>query len=80
MDNKSLKSFEELNCWKVCREVRQYIAEIVKKYPNDEKYRLVADMYRAAGPLPIILLKDSEDFIIKRIFNSAEYHGVLSTS
>ncbi|MEK6529139.1 MAG: four helix bundle protein [Nitrospirota bacterium] len=48
MNNKSLKNFEELDCWKVCREVRQYIAEIVRKYPNDEKYRLVDDMLRAA--------------------------------
>lgn len=48
MNSKSLKNFGELDCWKICREVRQYIAEIVKKYPNDEKYRLVDDMLRAA--------------------------------
>jgi four helix bundle protein len=44
----SFKSFEELECWKACREVRQFIAELVKKYPNDEKFRLVDDMLRAA--------------------------------
>ncbi|MBI4837624.1 MAG: four helix bundle protein [Nitrospirae bacterium] len=50
MDDKKdcLKTFEELNCWKTCREVRQYIAKIVKNYPNDEKYRLIDDMLRAA--------------------------------
>ncbi len=42
------KSFEELDCWKVCREVRQYIAQIVKKFPDNERYRLVNDMLRAA--------------------------------
>ncbi len=44
----SYKSFEELDCWKACREVRLYIAKLVKKYPSDEKYRLVDDMLRVA--------------------------------
>ncbi len=44
----SYKSFENLDCWKACREVRQDIAKIVKTYPNDERYRLVNDMLRAA--------------------------------
>ena len=44
----SLRSFEELECWKACREVRRYIAELVIKYPKEEKFRLVDDMLRAA--------------------------------
>ncbi len=48
MNKESFKSFEELECWKACREVRKFIAELVKKYPNDEKYRLVDDMLRAS--------------------------------
>ncbi len=44
----SFKSFEELDCWKACREVRKYIAKLVKKYPKEEKYRLVDDMLRAS--------------------------------
>jgi four helix bundle protein len=44
----SFKSFEELECWKACTEVRRYIAELVKKYSKDEKYRLVDDMLRAS--------------------------------
>ena len=44
----SFKSFEELDCWKACREVRQYIAKLVKKYPKDEKYRLVDNMIRSS--------------------------------
>jgi four helix bundle protein len=43
-----LKSFEDLDCWRACRSVRQYIVGLLKKYPNDEKYRLVDDMLRAA--------------------------------
>ena len=46
--NLSYKSFEDLDCWKACREVRQFISELVKKYPRDEKFSLVDDMKRAA--------------------------------
>jgi hypothetical protein len=45
---RSFKGFEELDSWKSCREVRQFIAQLVKKYPNDEKYRIVDNMLRAA--------------------------------
>ena len=48
MSKKSFKSFEDLECWKACTEVRRYITELVKKYPKDEKYSLVDDMKRAA--------------------------------
>ena len=50
MNNKkdSFKSFEELDCWKACRAARQYIAKLVKKYPVEEKFRLVDDMLRAS--------------------------------
>jgi len=48
MKKKSFKSFEELDCWKACREVRKFIYELVKKFPSDEKYGLVQDMRRAA--------------------------------
>ena len=44
----NLKSFEELDCWQACRYVRQFIAALVKKYPPDERFRLVDNMLRAA--------------------------------
>jgi four helix bundle protein len=47
-EKESFRSFEELDCWKVCTEVRRYITELVKKYPQDEKFALVDDMKRAA--------------------------------
>jgi four helix bundle protein len=46
--NTSISSFEDLNCWKTCRELRQYIAKIVKQYPSDERFRLIDNMLRAA--------------------------------
>jgi hypothetical protein len=48
MKKKSYKSFEELDCWKACREVRKFVYELVKKYPKEELYGLVQDMRRAA--------------------------------
>ena len=44
----SFKSFEELDCWKACREVRRCIYKLVKKFPREELYGLVQDMRRAA--------------------------------
>jgi four helix bundle protein len=46
--NRSFKSFEDLDCWKACREVRKFIYELVQKYPREELYGLVSDMKRAA--------------------------------
>jgi four helix bundle protein len=44
----SLKSFEDLDCWKAGTEVRRFIMTIVKKFPLEEKYSLTNDMTRAA--------------------------------
>lgn len=48
MSGQSLKTFEELDCWKACTEVRRFITQLVKKYPREEKYSLADDMKRAA--------------------------------
>ena len=40
---KSFKSFEDLECWKTCTDVRRFITELVKKYPKEEKFALVDD-------------------------------------
>lgn len=39
MSHGSFKSFEELDCWKACRKVRQFIAKLVKEYLKDERFR-----------------------------------------
>ncbi len=48
INSKSLKSFEVLDCWNACRDVRRYVAKLVKKYPAEERYIIVDDMLRAA--------------------------------
>jgi len=44
----SFSSFEDLECWKACTEVRRFISELVKGFPKEEKFALVDDMKRAA--------------------------------
>jgi four helix bundle protein len=47
-NKQSLKSFEDLECWKACTEVRRFVTALVEKFPKDEKFALVDDMKRAA--------------------------------
>lgn len=44
----SIRSFEDLECWKACTEVRREITKLLKRYPNDERYLLIQDMRRAS--------------------------------
>lgn len=48
MTKESFRSFEDLDCWKACTEVRRFITELVNKYPKEEKFALADDMKRAA--------------------------------
>lgn len=43
-----LKSFEELECWKACRESRMEVIRILNKFPTEEKYALTDNMRRAS--------------------------------
>lgn len=45
---KNIKSFEDLECWKQCNEVRRDIREIIKTFPDFEKYGLTDNMRRAS--------------------------------
>ena len=48
MKKSNIEGFEDLNCWKACRDVRKYVMELIKKFPSDEKYALVDGMRRAS--------------------------------
>ena len=43
-----IKSFEELQCWKVGRELRVEISKTIKTFPAHEKFELVSQMRRAS--------------------------------
>ena len=41
-------SFENLECWRKCRETRNFIFELTKKYPKEELYALTQNTRRAS--------------------------------
>ena len=41
-------TFENLNLWKKTRVLRKEISKLVKKFPEEEKYKLVDQMLRAS--------------------------------
>lgn len=43
-----MKSFEELECWKVAREIRIFVSTIANLFPKTEEYRLKDNIKRAA--------------------------------
>lgn len=43
-----MRNFENLECWKSARELRNEISKLVKEFPVEEKYRLVDQMLRAS--------------------------------
>jgi len=48
-DKITLKTFEDLECWKECRRLRLYIArQVVPELPKHEQYRLGDQLIRAA--------------------------------
>lgn len=44
----TIRSFEDLECWKVCTGFRRFIAELVRKFPESEKYLLTSQLKRAS--------------------------------
>jgi four helix bundle protein len=44
----SLRSFEDLEVWKKCRDLRINISKLVKTFPTDEKYKLTDQMIRCS--------------------------------
>ncbi len=44
-----VQSFEDLECWKQCRQLRLFVArEVIPQLPKEEKYRLGDQILRAA--------------------------------
>ncbi len=49
MDRDAIRTFEDLECWKACRELRIFVAKtLFKSLPKDERYRLGDQILRAA--------------------------------
>lgn len=44
MGASSIKSFEDLDCWKACRDFKLFCYSLAKKFPAEEKYGAAADL------------------------------------
>ena len=44
----TFNSFEELDIWKLTRQLKKEIRELVKTFPQDEKYRLTDQLIRSS--------------------------------
>jgi four helix bundle protein len=43
-----IKTFEDLDVWKVCQKLRREIAELARTFPKEEQYRLSDQIIRAS--------------------------------
>jgi four helix bundle protein len=43
-----IKTFEELDCWKVSRQLRLELSKLIQTFPKDEKFELVSQIRRAS--------------------------------
>lgn len=72
MENqKTYKSFTDLDVWKGAREFKNAIRSLVSGFPENEKYRLTDQLLRAHDLLEQILQKAMADTLIKNKQNSA---------
>ena len=45
----TVRSFEDLECWKACRSLRRFVSEqVVPELPKEERYRMSDQLLRAA--------------------------------
>lgn len=48
MDERNIKSFEDLEVWKYCRKLRIKLTKLAKSLPPEEKFRLTDQIIRAS--------------------------------
>lgn len=46
-----IQSFEDLECWKIGRNISRKVSEVVKRFPKDEKYGLTDQLKRSSRSL-----------------------------
>lgn len=46
--NEQFKTFEDLECWQACTELRRFISKFIQEFPKEEKFSLVSQMRRAS--------------------------------
>lgn len=46
--SKTFRTFEDLDCWKSCRDLRSFVFKVCKELPKKEEYRLKDQLLRSA--------------------------------
>ncbi len=49
----AVQTFEDLDVWKVCQELRIRLSNLAKTFPKDEKYRLTDQLIRASRSVTV---------------------------
>lgn len=44
----TIRTFEDLDCWKASRDFRMFVSRLVKEFPKEETYQLVSQMRNAS--------------------------------
>jgi len=60
-----MKTFKELDCWKLARQLGTEVSKLVKSFPEKEKKRLIVKCCIVQNPLPSTLQRDPVNFILK---------------
>ena len=60
-----MKTFEELDCWKLSRELKKDVSRIVKSFPDNEKYKLVDQMLRCSRSVTSNIAEGFGKFYLK---------------
>jgi four helix bundle protein len=77
MEN-TIKSFEDLECWKACRRLRLYIVKnVIPILPVDEKYRLADQLIRAGRSTTANI---AEGYGKYRFLDNRKYCGIARGS
>lgn len=60
-----MKTFQELDCWKLARQLRRDTSSIVKTFPEEEKYRLKDQMLRCSRSVTANIAEGFGKFYLK---------------
>ncbi len=51
-EKSDIRSFKDLKVWKFARKIQRKVAQMVKTFPKEEKYRLTDQMIRSSRSVP----------------------------
>lgn len=71
-----MASFTELEVWKQARKIRNFISDLTKTFPTEEKYRLVDQVIRSSRSIGNNIAEGHGVITIRIIFASVLWHGV----